>query len=196
MSRFANQQRNLKKMLKPFLYSKVQGRFFFRYHGNVLHFTAVFLLLIFIISSCDRSRIFEENITVERGIWSANNSIDFPVNIQDTSGFYNIYLNIRNEGNYPYRNLYLFVQVTSPQGNKLTDTLDIELADASGLWHGSGIGDLFFLQIPFRQMVRFPVPGIYRFSVLQGMRDKELKGIRNVGLRIEKAKETERGAEK
>lgn len=196
MSRFVNQQRNPKKTLKSSLFSKVQGRLFFRDHGNGLHFTGVILLLVLIISSCDRSRVFEENITVERGIWSANNSIDFPVNIQDTSGFYNIYLNIRNEGNYPYRNLYLFVHVTSPQGNKLTDTLDIELADASGLWHGSGIGDLFFLQIPFRQRVRFPVPGIYRFSVLQGMRDKELKGIRNVGLRIEKAKETERGTEK
>jgi len=196
MSRSVNQQHNLKKTLKPFLYRNGKGRYFFSYDGYVLPFTTLFLLLILIISSCDRSRIFEENITVERGIWSANNSMDFPVTIQDTSGFYNIYLNIRNEGNYPYRNLYLFVQVTSPQGNKLTDTLDIELADASGLWYGSGIGDLFFLQIPFRQMVRFPVPGIYRFSVLQGMRDKQLKGIRDVGLRIEKAKETERGTEK
>lgn len=147
----------------------------------------LFMLVIMLISACDRNKLFEENTNLNDKVWRIEDTISFRVVVRDTSSYHNILINIRNEGNYPYRNLYLFVHVTSPTGASVTDTLDIELADARGKWNGSGLGDMFFLQVPYKTKIRFPVPGLYSFSIIQGMRKDDLKGIRNVGIRIEKA---------
>ena len=61
------------------------------------------------------------------------------------------------------------------------------LADEKGKWIGSGMGDLYDNQIPFKKNVRFPLAGIYSFEIQQGMRMENVPLIMDVGLRIEKA---------
>jgi gliding motility-associated lipoprotein GldH len=67
------------------------------------------------------------------------------------------------------------------------DTLDCILADEKGKWLGSGIGDIYDNQIPFKRNVRFPLPGTYSFEIQQGTRKDDIPLIMDVGLRIEKA---------
>jgi len=62
------------------------------------------------------------------------------------------------------------------------------LANEKGKWLGSGIGDIYEIQIPYKKNVRFPYPGKYSFTFEQAMRIEELSFVYDVGLRIEKAK--------
>ena len=91
------------------------------------------------------------------------------------------------EGGYSYSNIFLFVTTTSPGGQWIKDTLEMPLANSRGKWLGSGIGDLYFIRQLFKYNVRFPTSGVYTFKIVQGMRDTDLKGIRDIGLRLEKA---------
>ncbi|NOY38455.1 MAG: gliding motility lipoprotein GldH [Chlorobi bacterium] len=164
-----------------------------------MNFSALFfplVLLFFLFSSCDHSRLFEENKTLERSRWNKNEQLRFSVVVKDTTSHYNIFFNIRNEGNYPYSNLYLFSNVSSPAGVSITDTLDIALADSHGKWYGSGLGDLYFLQVSYKSDIRFPLTGVYTFNVSQGMRVNVLEGIRNFGIRVEKVKTENSGKKK
>jgi gliding motility-associated lipoprotein GldH len=68
----------------------------------------------------------------------------------------------------------------------LTDTVEYILAEKSGKWRGSGIGDLFDNQFSYRKNIRFEKPGKYQLSIRQGMRAEQLKGIHDIGLRVEK----------
>ena len=61
------------------------------------------------------------------------------------------------------------------------------MADEKGKWLGTGVGDLYDNQIPFKRNVRFPLAGIYHFEIEQGMRLETTPLILDVGLRIEKA---------
>ncbi len=143
-------------------------------------------LLISGIISCDRKRVFESYQTFGEKGWHKDSVVVFNVELTDTIRNHNLYVNIRNKGTYAYSNLWLFLTVGSPDGITRTDTVEFSLAEASGRWKGSGIGDLHDNQILYKSSVYFPHKGEYTFQIKQGMRDNVLEGIRDIGIRIEK----------
>jgi len=150
-----------------------------------------FSFFIVLFTSCDLSRVYEENKEIESGIWNVHDTITFEVNLLDTLSLLNFYINVRNAGMYPYANLYMFVTITFPNGKTHRDTVECILADNKG-WLGSGLGDIWDNQILYRKGVRIPISGKYIFSYEQAQRSGEFAYIENlpfimdVGLRIEK----------
>jgi gliding motility-associated lipoprotein GldH len=143
-------------------------------------------LLVLLISSCDSKRFFEENKSIRNGVWNSNERMRFDVPVTDTLSGYNFFLNVRNAGDYPYSNLYLFIHTSTPDGKTGSDTMECQLASYDGKWLGSGIGNLKFNRYFFQENVRFHKRGVYHFEIEQAMRVKVLKGIHDIGLRIEK----------
>ncbi|MFH2142297.1 MAG: gliding motility lipoprotein GldH [Bacteroidota bacterium] len=148
---------------------------------------SIIVLLTLLIYSCDSSRVYEENIPVDNYIWERNNISTFTANINDTKSAHNVYINIRNSGSYEFNNVYLFITIASPSGTVAKDTFECILADDRGKWYGSGIGDIFHLQIPYKINIFFPDTGNYVFEFEQAMRVEKLQGISDIGLRIEKS---------
>ena len=147
----------------------------------------LFLVCVLFFSSCDNNRIFEQNQAIPETGWAATNKIKFNVDIKDPSTPTNFYINVRNADGYPYSNIFLFIKTTFPNGKRSNDTLECVLADEKGKWIGSGMGDLYDNQIPFKKNVRFPLAGSYIFEIEQGMRTENVPLIMDGGLRIEKA---------
>jgi gliding motility-associated lipoprotein GldH len=152
-----------------------------------LHCPFVLIITGLILTSCDPSRVYEENMKVTDQEWNKSEAMVFSPEIADSSLIYNVLVNVRNASSYSYSNLFLFITTTSPGGQWIKDTLEIPLADNRGKWLGSGIGDLYFNRQLFKYNVRFPYSGVYSFEIVHGMRDTGLKGIRDIGLRIEKS---------
>jgi gliding motility-associated lipoprotein GldH len=147
------------------------------------------LLLILCVAalfSCGRDFVFEENRVIDKGIWNTANKISFTASIADTSLRYSVYLNIRNSLEYPYSNLYLFMDTRFPDGRIARDTIDCTLADYDGRWLGSGVGSVKYNRFLFQKGVRFQQKGNYRFDFQQAMRVNALSGIQDLGIRIEK----------
>jgi gliding motility-associated lipoprotein GldH len=153
------------------------------------HFLSYFLIFLLLagIASCDRKRVFESYKELDKKGWNKDSVVVFNVPLKDTLKNHNLFVNIRNKGTYPYSNIYLFMSIGSPDGSVRTDTVEFTLAEPSGRWKGSGIGGLHDNQILYKNSVYFPHKGIYKFQIKQGMRDNVLQGIRDVGIRIEKA---------
>ncbi len=145
------------------------------------------LMILILFAACGQKDFYIRNVPIEKGLWPANRFYRFEVPVRDTVSSFNIYLQVRNDGRYEYSNLWLFIRTNSPTGAVLRDTLECRLADEQGRWQGRGAGGRFSLELPLRYRVRFPNPGTYIFEIDQGMRDKELKHITDLGLRIEKA---------
>ena len=137
--------------------------------------------------ACDSNRLFEENKKIEKNEWEQTESLIFHVPIADTTGQYNVYVNVRNAGFYRFSNLYLFVNTSFPGGQIQRDTLECTLASPDGRWLGEGLGDIWDSRILFKKDVRFPQTGEYTFELIQAMRINPLPGIMDAGIRIEKA---------
>jgi len=97
-----------------------------------------------------------------------------------------VYLNVRNGPEYPYSNIFIFMNTVFPDGQIARDTIELTLADYDGRWLGSGMGSVKFSRFLFQKNVQFKQAGTYRFILEQAMRVRELSGIHDVGLRIEK----------
>ena len=146
----------------------------------------LFVLCLGILFSCDSNRLYDENIIIENNSWNVQNKLRYHVEIPNITQQYNVYLKVRNGSDYPYSNLFLFFNTTYPDGRISRDTLELTLADYDGRWLGSGIGSVKFSKFLFRQKVQFKQPGKYVFELEQAMRVNTLKGIRDIGLRVEK----------
>lgn len=153
---------------------------------DLIKSSLVFLFLLLLMSSCDSNQIFEKNVELPNSTWDMDSIITFNVEINDTLNPHNIYINVRNTSQYEMQNLFLFMNTTSPNGVVLKDTFECYLADTRGKWLGNGWGDIYDNQFVYKQNIRFPVSGTYKFEYVQAMRIKKLRYISDIGLRIEK----------
>ena len=144
------------------------------------------IIFVVLLSSCDRNRVFEEYVEIENNIWSQDNKINFEFEIDDTASLHNVLINVRHASVYPYSNLWMFVESSAPNGTINIDSVECVLVDADNRWLGDGLGDIWDIQIPWKSNVRFSHKGVYRVQFEQAMRVKDLPGIMDIGLRVEK----------
>lgn len=154
------------------------------------------IAILFLLISCNSNVVFTGSSVMNNETWKLADIPSFKVEITDTLNSNNVMFTLRNGSAYPFRNIFLFVSTTSPDGKKITDTLQYNLADEKGKWYGKGFGDIHELNLPYKSNVFFPVKGIYEFTIQHGMRTEDLKGIYDVGLRIEKIKKQSLGSGK
>ena len=128
--------------------------------------------------------VYDHYISSDNGMWKWNDVAVFEMDIRDTTSLNNIYLQVRHSTDYPMSNLYMFVNVKSPDGQFRRDTVNMIFAGPDGKWNGRGSGHLRELRLLYRSQVRFSVPGTYNFALEQAMRKAELP-VTDVGLRIE-----------
>jgi len=156
-----------------------------------------FFLLIFLvlIVSCETTMIYDQYQPIENHQWSSDNKIEFIVNNSDTISNKNVFINIRNNKTYEFSSLFLITKIEFPQGMRVIDTLEYEMADAQGQWLGTGFTDIKESKLFYKENVVFSEKGTYKFSIQQATRSindiegkTPLKGITDVGLSIEKIK--------
>lgn len=144
------------------------------------------LAFLFILVSCDRALVFEENRRIEKSRWDQDQKVSFTFHTEDTLSINNFYINIRNTTNYKYRNVFFFINTIFPDGRMFRDTVECYLADKNGKWLGKGMGKIKDNRVLIRKGIRFPVKGTYTLELEQAMREEELKGIADIGIRIER----------
>jgi len=151
---------------------------------HLIFLTALFLLLV----SCDRKVFYADNKRVEEDGWNLNDKLYFDVEVKDVKQLYSFFIDLRVSNNYPYDRAFFFINTTFPDGGVAADTLGCPLADVDGSWYGSRTGGYIDNRYLFKQNIIFPEPGSYRFEIVHAMRDTNIIGIKNVGMRIEYAK--------
>ena len=152
---------------------------------NRFSFVSILIFLLLLLS-CNSHVVYTNSEQMAKETWSLMDIPTFKVPITDTLNSNNVIFTIRSGSAYPFRNIYLFVSTTSPDGKKITDTLQYNLADEKGKWYGKGFGDVHELNLPYKSNVYFPIKGTYEFKIQHGMRIENLKGVYDFGLRIVK----------
>jgi gliding motility-associated lipoprotein GldH len=153
---------------------------------NCNSFGVAILVGVLLFSACSSHTVFQDNEAIPASGWHLDNIIDFGVTIDDTVRLHELYLMVRNTTNYPYSNLFLFLDIEFPDHRILRDTIECILAHKDGQWTGKGFGTIRSNQFLFRDDVWFPLAGTYTFRIQHGMREEHLKGMADIGIRIER----------
>lgn len=153
---------------------------------RILRQTIVFAFLGLALISCDNNRYYEHNEAIANGTWFYDDAKAFEVEIEDSLLAFNFYINVRNTVDYEFANLYFFIKSELPDGEFAQDTVECQLADYQGKWLGNGRGEFRDNSFILRENMRFQKNGTYRFWLKHGMRRDSLKGISDVGIRLER----------
>ena len=147
-------------------------------------FSAIFISLFLV--SCNKNDVYLKYKTITTNGWSKDSLCRFDIPIKDTTATYNLYVNIRNRGEYPYQNLWLFLSKMTPDSIQTLDSIECYLSDNRGKWLGTGIGSVMQMPVLYQQKVKFNRVGIFHYSIAHGMRDSVLIGINDIGMQVEK----------
>ena len=151
------------------------------------HIAPLLLLLLALCAGCDRKVFFSDDQRVDERGWSLEDKLYYDVEVTDLHQLYTFYIDLRIANDYPYDRAFFFINTTFPDGSIAADTLGCPLAAPDGQWYGKRSGGYVDNRYIFKPAVRFPMQGKYRFEVQHAMRDTAIHGVKNVGLRIEKA---------
>ena len=144
------------------------------------------IAVAFLLVSCGNSKLYDDSVVIPDAKWDNEFVPSFDVNVDDTLVDYAFYLNIRHLDSYRYSNLFIFMHTEFPNGNVTHDTIECTFAYPDGRWMGKGSGTMRSAKIMLNPALRFPLKGNYHFEIEQAMREKELKGIADVGICFEK----------
>ncbi len=146
-----------------------------------------FLVLLF-LASCnnDSEQVLMHNLN---GKWDKKAEQKFDFKVTDAQNPKNIIFVVRNNNDYPYSNIRLIVSLLDKQSKqKSIDTLNYVLAKPNGEWLGKGFGDTKEVLFQYKLNYKFPKNGDYSVGIIQAMRQDNLVGIEDIGVKIETVK--------
>jgi len=148
-------------------------------------------LFVFLLVSCDSNRIYDEYKSVPNE-WQKTDVIEFNFAPTDTLKNYNLFINLRNNNDYKFNNLFLIAEINFPNGKSVVDTLEYKMAKPSGELLGVGFTDVKENKLWYKENFKFDEAGVYNIKVQHAMRENgnvvgvdALQGITDIGFRIE-----------
>ncbi len=151
----------------------------------------LFILVALLVISCDKKRVFDEYKSVGNS-WHRDSIITFKLPKLESEKKYNLFVNVRDNNDYPFDNLFLIVSLEQPNKKILVDTLEYKMANPDGTLMGDGFTDIKENKLFYKEKVDFKLKGDYKVHVRQAVRQTgkvagvtNLKGITEVGFRIE-----------
>jgi gliding motility-associated lipoprotein GldH len=143
-------------------------------------------LVALVTSSCQSPQVYEKYAKIPDYIWTYNHVVPFEFSIADTNARYNIYLNIRIAGTYPYSNIWISGTRQDANGTLSKKRYEFILAYPDGKWTGSGLGDIIDNRFLMEEGIKFSLIGDYRYSFHHDMRVENLPSVIDVGIEVEK----------
>jgi len=149
----------------------------------------IFLLTALCFFACNNNVLFKADKEITN-TWHTDSLLIFQFRTNDTNITFYSEINIRHTIEYSYKNLFVFVRQTNPEGQTVVDTVECVLADKTGKWKGRGVGDILDFTKRYNDSILFETSGEYKIEIEQAMRYGELpkierlKGIVSIGVSI------------
>jgi gliding motility-associated lipoprotein GldH len=151
----------------------------------------ILLLVALFLFSCDKERVFDEYKSVGNA-WHKDSTATFELPQLDSKKKYNLFVNIRDNDDYPFSNLFLIVLMEQPNKKTIVDTLEYQMSNPDGSLLGDGFTDIKENKLFYKNNATFTQKGVYKVHIKHAVRQTgkveglaELPGISDVGFRIE-----------
>lgn len=150
-------------------------------------------LLILGFTSCSDSLVYSEYRATTNGSWNRDDIKEFLISEMDSVVPHDIYIMVRNDYSFPYSNLFLIAELSTPDEEVFRDTLEYEMARPDGNWLGKGAGSVIENKLWYKENIVFTKAGVYKIQLSHAMRQNgqvdgidNLKGITDVGIEVER----------
>jgi gliding motility-associated lipoprotein GldH len=151
----------------------------------------LFIVILVIIVSCDKRSVFDDYKSVGNA-WHKDSIVTFELPQLDSKKLYNLFINVRDNDDYPFNNLFLIVSLEQPNKQVKVDTLEYQMTNPDGTLLGDGFSDIKESKLFYKDKENFTQKGVYKIHIKHATRQTgkiegvtSLPGISDVGFRIE-----------
>lgn len=148
------------------------------------------LLLAFLVTSCQQPPVYSEFYSLPYQGWHQDSILSYDIQVLDSTASHEVLIVLRHTTQYPYQNLWLFVDEYAGGLLLHRDTIEAVLADDFGRWLGKGI-NRYELPLCYSASYRFIQQKNNRITIQQGMRTPILVGLTDIGVIIKQKDEQE-----
>lgn len=143
------------------------------------------MLATFLLPACENKTVYHSFLPISTEGWDKHDTLVFTFPVTDTISPLSLSIETRNTENYPFTNLFLFVNIGKKDGYTVTaDTMEYMLARKNGRWTGTGIGGIYQNAYPYKT-ISLPHPDTLVVRICHGMSQSSFKGITDIGLHVE-----------
>lgn len=139
------------------------------------------------IIGCSQMVVYEQDYTPEQGVWKYGDIFANQVTVEDTTQYFNLFLDLQHSDEFDYQNIYCQVTTTFPNGKKVTQQLPIDFADKKGKWYGKCSGGKCKVRAVLKEHIKFAEVGTYHFDFEQYSRQAELRHIDKLTFTVNKS---------
>ncbi len=141
------------------------------------------MLCLLAMCACKRSIVYSDFISLPADGWHQDSVLSYDICVEDSTADYDLLIVVRHTNEYPYQNLWLFVDEYAGTELLHRDTIEALLADDYGRWIAGGINK-YDLPLQYATSYRFATASHNRITIQQGMRSSYLKGLSDVGVKV------------
>lgn len=152
----------------------------------------VSLLLCLTLIQCKPIDLYERTVDIPQHKWKSDFIPTCTLELSDTASLYETSLILRHTDAYPFNNIWLNIQVQTPD-TLVSFRTEQRLGNNEQGWLGTGLNDVYEHRIPLNRElekagVSFRRAGPYTFRLTQIMREDPLPEVLQAGIRVERKK--------
>ena len=145
-----------------------------------------YLLVMLLLLSCNHVYKEYDKASFPVYIWKSGQEIAFSPNIEDIEQTYTLTVAIRHVYGIPASEIGISIRSIAPSGKETINTYNLEIKNSSNEYAGSCAGDLCDLEKMVNENLKFDEPGEHKFIITHNIRGKNIPGIMEVGMIIDK----------
>ena len=142
--------------------------------------TIVLLAAAWLIAGCASEVVSTAHQDLPESGWLTTDTVILPIHVKDTTTAYDLAITLRHTDNYPYQNIWFFLQTADGR----RDTVLAMLADDRGQWLTTHAGRYYAGYVVAERNLRFAQTGTHEIKIVHGMRDERLRGVADVGIEL------------
>lgn len=151
-------------------------------------FIVAFLSLLLPFYSCSERESYYHFNELKNADWAIDQALSFDIDsvVLEVGVSYDMSLELTNNVDYPYRNLWVVIEILEQDSMIFEKEMEIFLADRYAKWEGAGFGSLYQSSHMIGRLPVFTQKKDRQISVRHKMKDKSLHGIEKLGIKIQK----------
>jgi len=145
----------------------------------------LFTYLLLLVTACGNKTVFIEYREFDDVSWNRFDIQNFEVPVEENDVL-DFYFMVRHHSYFPYDFIDVNITFYLPGGGMRSGDYHYDLKDEQGKWLGSGMGELWDIELPIRRNLNIAEAGICKVRIENKMTKLETPGIIEVGLLVKK----------
>lgn len=142
------------------------------------------LSLLIFTSACQKRTLYREFKEFKNYVWNKPDKISFEIPIKKQGQLANVIFTVRHVGQYPFDNLTIEVNLTTPKGETITLEKEINLKDDKGEFKGDVAGNLYDVEEILWKEIELKDAGTYTITVENIMQRDRIPGLVDIGIKV------------